>query len=278
MILISKYQAEKIKAAMKFRQQTCKTSLDLGITQIEVKIVSGHAILDKELSISEAQIDKIIKNDTSVFLITDKGIEKIQIFSEETNKFYKLMPTGYKSPPTLEISGIRMHLTKDMNPHEDTKNKISCISPVSGRILDCNMGLGYTAIMASEKAQVDTCEIDPNVIEIARFNPWSSRLFLGNIKIHNQDVFEKIKDFKDCSFDAIIHDPPSFKLSVHLYSKEFYSQLYRVMKPKGKLYHYTGMPGSKARGMDIMASTSKKLADSGFRQISMKHRGIIAIK
>lgn len=101
---------------------------------------------------------------------------KMQFFSNETNKFYKLVPT--KDAPTLEISGIRMHVTKYMTPIQDTKKKIESVSPIKGIVLDTCMGLGYTAILASKRTDfVITCEKDGNVIEIAKFNPWSKELF-----------------------------------------------------------------------------------------------------
>lgn len=140
-----------------------------------------------------------------------------------------------------------MHVTKEMSHMEDTNKKIEAISPIRGFVLDTCMGLGYTAIAASKLAGfVITCEKDENVIEIAKLNPWSEGLFNNKkISILKTDVSEEIKVFKSNMFDAIIHDPPRLSLASELYSSEFYRQLFRVLNDGGRLYHYTGNPGSK---------------------------------
>ena len=48
---------------------------------------------------------------------------KIQLFSEETNRFYKLYPTS--DAPTAEISGVRMHRVQERTPWQDTQDKMT---------------------------------------------------------------------------------------------------------------------------------------------------------
>jgi len=185
-----------------------------------------------------------------------------------------------KDAPTLEISGIRMHVTKEMTPMEDTKRKLESIAPVRGFVLDTCMGLGYTAILASKTADfVITCEKDENVIEIAHHNPWSMELFNNKkISILKTDIFEEIKVFKASMFDAIIHDPPRLSTASELYSLDFYKQLFRVLKNNGRLYHYTGSPGSKNRKINLSGSVGKRLKIAGFREIQKAHYGLAARK
>jgi predicted methyltransferase len=57
-----------------------------------------------------------------------------------------------------------------------------------------------------------------------------------------EDILEGIKQFSDNFFDEIIHDPPTFKYSPDIYSKQFYEELFRVLKKGGKLYHYSPLP------------------------------------
>ena len=173
-----------------------------------------------------------------------------------------------------------MHATKSMTPMEDTKRKIGSISPINGNVLDTCMGLGYTAIAASKSADfVFTCERDENVIEVAKHNPWSQELFNNKkISIMKTDIFDEIKIFKSNMFDMIIHDPPRLSLSTLLYSLDFYSQLFRVLKKGGKMYHYTGSPGSKNRNVNLPGNVSKRLKQAGFRDIEKTHYGIKAIK
>jgi predicted methyltransferase len=213
------------------------------------------------------------------FSVEENSILPLSIFSEETNNYYKLVPTGYDTWPTLEISGIKMHVTKKYSPKEDTMEKVSYASPCTGIVLDTCTGLGYTAIIASNTADmVFTIEKDTNVIEIEKVNPYSKELFNNSkIKRLTGDSFEEVKKFKACFFDRIIHDPPRMALSTLLYSQGFYNDLFRVLKREGKIFHYTGDPGSK-RGLDIRAGIIKRMAVSGFTNIQRVFNGITAEK
>ncbi len=253
-------------------------SLDLNKTLSKIKIQNDEFVFPDNQKLNDSQLKKPIKDDKSCFIIRDNSLVKIQMFSDETNKFYKLVPT--KDAPTIEISGIRMHVTKSMTPMEDTTKKIETISPVKGIVLDTCMGLGYTAIAASKAADfVFTCEKDENVLEIAKFNPWSLELFDNRkIKIIKTDIFEGIKDFKNNMFDVVIHDPPSLSLASELYSLDFYKQLFRIMKNNGKLYHYTGNPGSRNRHINLVGNVSKRLKTAGFKNIEKAHFGLRVLK
>jgi len=186
-------------------------------------------------------------------------------------------------PPTIEINGIRMHRTKDVNPLQDTLNKVNTVKPKEGEtVLDTCMGLGYTAIEAVKRgAYVITVEKDKNVIELARINPWSRELFRGGkIQIIHGDVFEVVKRFNDGSFDVIIHDPPRFSLAGHLYSGEFYEELFRILKPGGRLFHYVGDPGKKYRRKDLQKGVMERLRRVGFIGVKRAKEalGIVARK
>ena len=206
-------------------------------------------------------IERIAKDDSSIYFIKNGGVYKAAIAGEH---FYKLVPT---IPPTIEINGIRMHRTKEVNPFQDTRNKVNAVKPREGEtVLDTCMGLGYTAIEASKRgAYVITIEKDPNVIELARINPWSRELFTGGtVQVIQGDSFEVVKRFKPESFDVIIHDPPRFSLAGQLYSEEFYRELFRVLKPGGRLFHYVGNPGKKYRKKDLQRGVMERLRRAGF--------------
>ena len=124
-----------------------------------------------------------------------------------------------------------------------------------------------------------TCERDENVIEIAKHNPWSIELFNNKkISILKTDALKEIKIFKSSMFDAIIHDPPRLSLASELYSLDFYRELFRVLKNHGKLYHYTGSPGSKNRKVNLAGNVSKRLGQAGFKNIQKAHYGVAAAK
>jgi predicted methyltransferase len=156
-MILTHYQASGLIEAKKKGLKSEDISLDLNITKSKIKIENDFFIFPDNQKLDESQLKKVIKEDTSCFLIKDNSLIKIKLFSEKTNKFYKLVPTI--DAPTLEISGIRMHVTKEMTPMEDVKKKIECICLIKGMVLDTCMGLGYTAILASKTADfVITCE------------------------------------------------------------------------------------------------------------------------
>ncbi|WP_297512186.1 methyltransferase domain-containing protein [Thermococcus sp.] len=211
--------------------------------------------------VSRDVIERIARDEGSVYFVKEGGVYKAAIAGEG---FYKLVPT---IPPTIEINGIRMHRTKGVNPLQDTRNKVNTVKPKEGEtVLDTCMGLGYTAIEASKRgAYVITIEKDKNVIELAKINPWSRELFTGGkIQVIHGDAFEVVKKFNDESFDVVIHDPPRFSLAGQLYSEEFYRELFRVLKPGGRLFHYVGNPGKKYRRKDLQKGVMERLRRAGF--------------
>jgi predicted methyltransferase len=177
------------------------------------------------------------------------------------------------------VSGVPMHRIQDTNPYRDTLKKIKTVSPVVGTVLDTATGLGYTAIEAAKTAdRVVTIEIDPACLEIARLNPWSAELF-DNPKITQivGDAYDEVEQFDDGSFSRIIHDPPMFSLAGDLYSGEFYAQLHRVLRHRGRLFHYIGDLSSKS-GQGVMRGVVRRLGEAGFSRVERRPEafGILA--
>lgn len=254
-------------------------NLDLNKTEKKEKI-----IIDREKEVAkfpegEVSFDilkKIAKDEGHIYFIKDGEVFKAAI---SNNGYYKLVPT---IPPTIEINGIRMHRTKEFNPYQDTLNKINTVKIKKGeKVLDTCMGLGYTAIEAYKRgAKVITIEKNPNVLELAKINPYSEELFKGGIKIILGDAYDVIKTFKDEEFDVVIHDPPRFSLAGHLYSEDFYKEIFRVLKPGGRLFHYVGNPGKKYRGKDLQKGVMERLRKVGFVNVRRVEEalGVVAIK
>jgi uncharacterized protein len=239
---------------------------------------SKDAFIDG-IKIEEKYLNKIEKNKEKAFLIEDGKVYKIQLFDEKTNKFYKLRPTSIDTAPTMEISGIPMHITVEMNPMEDTLNKIKGIEPVCGICLDTCLGLGYSAAELAKRAKkVIAFEISECAFEMIKINPWSEIMDMNNVDLRIENVVEGIKSFSDEYFDVIIHDPPSYKFAVELYLEDFYLDLYRVMKKGARLYHYVGEPGKKNQGLDIPTKVKDRLIKIGFKNVEFYHRGVIGIK
>jgi predicted methyltransferase len=206
---------------------------------------------------------------------------EISFFDEKTKKFYKLVHTN--TWPTLEISGIHMHRIKEVDPKTDSELKLKALGRIYGTVLDICTGLGYTAILAARRKSVKkvvTIEKDENVLKIAKQNEFSKELFENpKIEIIVGDAFEEIKKFEDESFDFIIHDPPRISLAPELYSFKFYLELARVLRKKGKLFHYVGEPGKFSR-KNFMKGIIKRILLAGFKKvIKVKEaRGLIAKK
>lgn len=279
LLVLSFVQARDLLAARKSGAATATVSLDLTLTETVVTYGDDGVQLTAATLLSWTQVELIAADENSCFLVNGDEIEKIQRFSEETNRHYSLYPTP--SAPTLLISGISMHRIKESNPHQDTLAKVSTIKPIVGRVLDTATGLGYTAIQAAKTADhVVTVEFDPVVLEVVRCNPWSQELFT-NPKIEQRigDSDDVIRTFADGSFDRIIHDPPMFNLAGHLYGGDFYRELYRVLDKRGRLFHYIANPDSKS-GATITRGVMRRLEEAGFQRISRRPEafGVIAYK
>jgi uncharacterized protein len=91
------------------------------------------------------------------------------------------------------------------------------------------------------------------------------------------DILEHIASHPDASFDAVLHDPPRFAIAGDLYSQAFYRELWRVLKRRGKLFHYTGTPNKLTSGRDVPAEVAKRLQDAGFA-VARSGDGILATK
>ncbi|MGB9674071.1 MAG: methyltransferase [Anaerolineales bacterium] len=256
------------------------TSLDLGLSQTSLILSEeGVIIPGKPGILSWQQLELIQQDETCCYRFENDGIQPIRIFSEESGRVYSLMPT--QRAPTLLISGIPMHRFKDIDPIQDTHRKIKACGGIAGRVLDTATGLGYTAIQASQRAiHVVTIERDVAVLEIAKQNPWSAKLF------HNPqitqiigDSFEEIARFPAGEFRLIIHDPPAFSLAGELYSAEFYRQALRALNQKGRMFHYIGDPASKM-GAGVTRGVMRRLKEAGFSRVIHQPQafGVLAIK
>jgi predicted methyltransferase len=263
--------------AMARGEHAIQTSLDLGLTTLEITLTEQEAILPSG-PISKTTLMEIAHADVNCFLIEHSTAKKIQAYSEAFERHYSLMPT--EGAPTMLISGLPMHRIKNTNPHKDTLAKIRAAAP-RGRVLDTATGLGYTAIEASKAAHdVVTIELDPVAQHICRINPWSRGLF-DNPKIQQKigDSFDVIETLEAESFSRIIHDPPMFSLAGHLYSGDFYAEMFRVLKPGGRAFHYIGDPESKS-GSRVTRGVVERLKKAGFARVASAAEafGVVAFK
>lgn len=278
-IVLSHYQTRSLPGSLSDGLSSVEMSPDLGLSSIVVEIrVDGIHFPDGEM-LGWDGVDTINASENNCFSLDDGRLHKILVYSEQSELVYSLMPTGVA--PTMLVSGIPMHRIKGTEPRQDTREKIKTIKPIFGHVLDTTTGLGYTAIEASHTANhVTTIELEPAVLEIARLNPWSRALF-DNPRITQLigDSYDIVPSLGDGSFARIIHDPPAFALAGHLYSAEFYLELYRVLQSRGRIFHYIGNPESKS-GAGITRGVVKRLRQAGFSQVKEHPRafGVVAYK
>lgn len=182
----------------------------------------------------------------------------------------KLVPTDW-GVPTFEIDGIKMLPSARVSPLEDARAKVALVQPAGKVILDTCGGLGYFARCCLEAgvARIDSIERNPEVLWLRRHNPWSpdpdSAAAGGRLQLQHGDVCERITQLADASVDAVLHDPPRFGIAGELYSLDFYRQLARVIRPGGRLFHYTGSPNRLTSGRDVPAEVITRLEQAGFR-------------
>jgi predicted methyltransferase len=175
-----------------------------------------------------------------------------------------------------------MHRVESADPRTDTRLKMAAARP-RGRVLDCCTGLGYTAIAAARRPEVErvlTVDKDRNVLLLARQNPPSRELFESpKIEPVVADTAAYIRTLADAAFDTVIHDPPRLAMAGELYGEAFYRELLRVLKPGGRLYHYTGAPG-RAAGKDIPGGVMRRLQAAGFARVRRVPwaQGVVAVK
>ena len=62
-----------------------------------------------------------------------------------------------------------------------------------------------------------------------------------------------------------------------LYSGEFYRELARVLRHRGRLFHYTGAPNRLTSGRDVTREVARRLKASGF-ETRLEGDGVLAVK
>lgn len=283
-IVLSFVQARPALAAREQGRVSILLSLDLGLSMVEVKMEAAGLALPGGARVAWSDLEEIAASETGCFAVeADGSIRRIQAFSALTNRHYSLFPTA--GAPTMLVSGLPMHRIKGTDPQRDTLSKIRAAGLSQGRAgwraLDTCTGLGYTAIEAAKAAgEVVTIELDPAAQEIARQNPWSRRLFEApNIRQIIGDSAEVIAQFEEASFARIIHDPPTFALAGDLYSSAFYRELWRVLQPGGRVFHYIGDLDSRS-GSRVARGVMTRLRQAGFARVMPREEafGVIALK
>ncbi len=254
---------------------TISCSLDLGLSSATVGIGRDAWTYDGQ-SFPYLETCK----DRTIYYWDGEGFRPISRF---TNSLIKLVPTEWGAP-TFEIDGIKMLPTAKVSPYADAERKVGLIQPRGKVVLDTCGGLGYFAAwcLKGQAQRVLSWERNPDVIWLRSLNPWSpdqaeARKADSALKLSNGDISEQITTLADASVDAALHDPPRFGIAGELYSQAFYNQLARVLRPQGRLFHYTGTPNKLTSGRDVPNEVAKRLQLAGFTT-ELNGDGVVAVK
>ena len=248
-------------------------SLDLDLSRVSV------GISDADWTSADRRYPYLDKcKDRTIYFWLEGAFRPISRYS---TSLIKLIPTQW-GPPTFEIDGIKMLPTAHVSPYEDAQRKVALIEPRGKTVLDTCGGLGYFAAWClREGAQsVQSFEKNPDVMWLRELNPWSPECGDApdtRLVVELGDVSERIEALPSASFDAALHDPPRFGIAGELYSQRFYDELARVLKRRGRLFHYTGTPNKLTSGRDVPGEVANRLRRAGFTT-ELRMDGILAVK
>ena len=267
--LLTQKVHETLRAAARAGASAVECSLDLDRSQTAVEVdAAGWAWEGRRYPWLDACKDR------TIYYWDGAGF---QLVSRFTNSLIKLVPTEW-GPPTFEIDGIKMLPTAQVSPYADAERKVRLIQPRGKVVLDTCGGLGYFAAwcLLGQAKQVLSYETNEDVIWLRSLNPWSPAAD-ARLTLALGDIAVQILTLLDNSVDAILHDPPRFGIAGDLYSQVFYDQLARVIKRKGKLFHYTGTPNKLTSGRDVPNEVIKRLRNAGFAA-ELNGDGVLATK
>ncbi len=260
---------ETLLAARRAGSATVECSLDLERTRTTVAIDVNHWSWQGRVYPYPDSC-----RERTIHYWTGSAFEPLQRY---TDALLKLVPTAWGAP-TFEIDGIKMLPTAQVSPYADAERKVGLIAPSGKVVLDCCGGLGYFAAWCLQGGarQVLSYEKNPDVLWLRSLNPWSPPAD-PRLTLAQGDIALEITALADASVDAILHDPPRFGIAGELYSQAFYDQLARVIKRRGKLFHYTGTPNKLTSGRDVPEEVKKRLQRAGFA-VAVNGDGLLAVR
>lgn len=260
---------DTLRAAARAGTTTVECSLDLERTRTTVAVnTAGWVWQGRQYPFMDTCRER------TIYYWTGIAFEPAARFSDA---LIKLVPTEW-GPPTFEIDGIKMLPTAQVSPYADAERKVGLIQPRGKLILDTCGGLGYFAAwcVLGGARQVQSYEKNPDVLWLRSLNPWSPPAGPA-LTLTQGDIAEEIAGLPAAAFDAILHDPPRFGIAGELYSQVFYAQLARVIKRRGRLFHYTGTPNKLTSGRDVPDEVAKRLQRAGFA-VTANGDGLLAVK
>jgi hypothetical protein len=256
--------ARQVLDAMDRGDDRIDISVDLNLSRGTFALCGDVLILDEDNRLSREELRRIEGKENRIFHLED---DRLEVLEARGDGYYKLVPTD--QAPLLEISGVKMHISKGVNPFESAGQMAAQVVKKGDRVLDTCSGLGYAASAALQLGarEVVSVERSATVMELRKKNPWSQRIFGADIQLVHADVDEYIREIAADSFDSVIHDPPRLSLAGELYGERFYREIYRVLRRRGALFHYTGNPHLLKRGASFTDHAAQRLREAGFTKV-----------
>jgi hypothetical protein len=256
--------ANQVLGALSRGEDSIEISVDLNLSSSSFALCGEELILDADNRLGIEDLQQIAGKANRIFYLERGHLEVLEIRGES---YYKLVPTD--QAPLLEISGVKMHISKGINPFESAGQMAAQVVRKGARVLDTCSGLGYAASAALNLGarEVVSVEKSATVMALRKKNPWSQRIYDASIQLVHADINAYIRELATESFDSVIHDPPRFSLAGELYGELFYRELYRVLKRRGALFHYTGNPQLLKRGSSFMDNAARRLKEAGFSKV-----------
>nr|WP_245156343.1 MnmC family methyltransferase [Lysobacter solisilvae] len=254
--------AQALLAARHAGAGTWHGSLDLDVSRAEVALSSDAWEWRGQRYPYPGKL-----KDRTLYYWDGDGFASISRYS---GSLIKLVPTPWGAP-TFEIDGIKMLPTSKESPIDDARRKVALVAPQGKIVLDTCGGLGYFAACCLDAgvARILSFEKNADVLWLRTLNPWSpdpdAPASGGRLELTHADVSQAIAQIPGASVDALLHDPPRFGIAGELYSQAFYDQLARVLRPGGRLFHYTGSPNKLTSGRDVPREVEKRLGKAGFK-------------
>jgi uncharacterized protein len=261
--------AEQLRAAVARGASVVDCSLDLGRNQVRVELTAaGWQWQGQTWPLPEGLRERTV--------YTWDG-ERFAPVSRYSGALIKLVPTEW-GPPIFEIDGIKMLPSARVSPLEDARRKVNLVEPRGRQILDTCAGLGYFAVCCLEAGATSVRSFEKNaeVLWLRTLNPWSPQAD-KRLTLTHADVTTQIATLGTNTFDAILHDPPRFGIAGELYSQQFYGELARVLRPRGRMFHYTGAPNKISSGRDVPGEVIRRLGRAGFES-RREGDGVLAVR
>jgi len=256
--------ARQVLAAMERGAERVEVSVDLNLSRATFALCGDELLLDGESRLGREELRQIAARENRIFTLEGGELELLEA---RDGGYCKLVPTD--QAPLLEISGVKMHISKGVNPFASAGEMAAQVVKRGDRVLDTCSGLGYAASAALRLGarEVVSVEKSATVMALRQKNPWSQGLFVPQVERVHADIGDYIGGLAAESFDAVIHDPPRFSLAGELYGERFYRELYRVLRRRGALFHYTGNPHRVQRGSSFVDQAAQRLKKAGFGKV-----------